>query len=309
MRELSRLVSGFNIFLATLLVGAGLTVWDRGTNIASPLAFVVVGVVLLAWSELVFHVARVENASTGIAPIAIRVNLVLGCLIMVGLVVSIVSECVGNPAKVQDHDKNEATNLAAIKSELLDYEGLGNQGLRNIKIDESAKPDDVTSWALLRHRKYKTDGESRQYLWKLEFAVPDEDDTAWSQADLDAIDVVVIADSDYLSGDYRSTSGGEGTADSESVRLLYYNPKTGSFFGEAKIEGAPMGETVDTWHAEIDNTRVINKAEEDISYRNASESSPYGTIGMAFMVVVAVIHIAISVRRARERNRRGASGA
>lgn len=309
MRELSRLISGFNIFFGALLVSAGLAVWESGTNFASPLAFVMAGLVLLAWSEIVFHIARVENASKGIAPIAIRVNLVLGCAIMIWLVVSIVSDCVGGPGKKQDHDKNEAANLAAIKNELLDYEELGNQSSSNIKIDESAKPDDVTSWALIRHRKYKTDNDSRQYQWKLEYAVPDEDDTTWSQADLNAIDVVVIADSDYLSGDYRSTSGGEGTADSESVKLLYYNPKTGSFFGEEKIEGAPMGETVDTWHAEIDNTRVIDKAEKDIGYHSASASSPYGIIGTVFMAAVAIFHIVTSVRRAKARNRHGAQRA
>lgn len=305
MRELSRIISGLNIFVGALTVCAGFTVWDRGTSFASPLVVVVVGLVLLLWSEFVFFVAREENASAGIAPIAIRVNLVLGFAIMIWLVVSTVSDCVGSPGKKQDHENNEATNLAAIKSELLDYEELSSKGFAKIKIDESAKPDDVTSWALLRHRKYETD-DSRQYLWKLDYAVPDENDKIWSQADLDSIDVIVVADSDYISGSYRSTSSGEGTADSESVRLLYYNPKSSAFFGEAEIEGAPMGESVDTWHAEIDSTQVIDKAEKDIDYHSAPASSPFEAVGIAFLVAVALFHIVTSVRRAKARKRREA---
>lgn len=306
MRELSRLIAGFNIFVGALLVGAGLTVWGRETSIAPPIVFVVIGLVVLLWSEFVFHVTRVENVSSaGSARFVIRVNLLLGCLIMMGLVASILADCVGNPAKVKAHDENEATNLAAIKSELLDFEELSGTNMRAVKVDESAKPADVTSWALLRRRKYETDN-GEQYQWKLVYAVPDEDDHVWSQEDLEEIDAIAIADSSYMSGNYRSTSGGEGTADSESVKLLYYNPKTGAFFGEDNIEGAPMGETVDTWHAKIDDSRVIEMAEKDIEYHSGSTNSPYEAIGIAFMAAVAIFHIVTSVMRARARNRRAA---
>lgn len=219
---------------------------------------------------------------------------------------STVRDIAHNAEKKTVISENEAVNLAAIQSGLFDYTGLEHgfyydkSFIESIPIDSGTAPDRVSSFALLRYRVWSWGDGTMD--WRLSFSVPDGGKTRWSSDELDSIDVLVLAVSDYQTGLYRK--GAEsGEATSESVQLYYYNPGTDTFFKTSRIEGKELQKSESRWHHEIDDSAIINRAEKEMKYADSNnDSSAADIVAVAFIgyyVLGAIVRKITRKRKAR----------
>lgn len=228
-----------------------------------------------------------------------RILFVLGGAALIALAVFVVISIV----RCSGIKKFGERNLAAVKEYLVDYTDVDHGS-----ISREYKPADTGRYIVIRNNK---DGWSLSELTK-GLSV----NKAWKEKDVKDVEAVIVVLSSYKSKSYtmyqNGRAVGEAVISSESVEILFYNPRERCLFAREVIRGKSLPDKTersdDYTISNGEIRQVINKALNDDAAEKEKPKAPEWVPPLMALVVFpgAIFLIVFLIKRAKRKKKNAA---
>lgn len=161
-------------------------------------------------------------------------------------------------------------------------------------LNEDDRPDKIKNYVIVRIKDEDDsalrDISGQELMWDPD-ACPDFEDRTITEENVEKLDVIVLAVSNYRTASY-SGGGRYAKFSSEDVDLYYYNPKTDTFFCTDRIKGKDLPEIKPkSLDYTIDDSDIKDRIAEELDIEKSEGSRTVGTI--IFVTIVAVIGLLV----------------